>query len=186
MKDKYVDFRSLVSAESECKDFRIRQRFDAGKTTIIIAPHGGRIEEGTSSIVLAIAGADFNYYMFEGLKRRSNFHLHLTSHRFDEPTGLRLVSKCEIVVAIHGCRGEDRVVFVGGLNAELKDEIAVSLRAYRISVRTKHHPFMGKKRRNICNRGINGKGVQLEITRGFRERGDLAALVCAVREVLLR
>jgi phage replication-related protein YjqB (UPF0714/DUF867 family) len=61
------------------------QGFDRlGSDVCIIAPHGGKIEKWTSEIATALAGDDYNLYLFEGLKRAKNRDLHITSSRFDE------------------------------------------------------------------------------------------------------
>jgi phage replication-related protein YjqB (UPF0714/DUF867 family) len=52
----------------------------------IIAPHGGKIEPGTSEIAAAIAGDDYSLYRFQGLRDRPREELHITSAKFDEPT----------------------------------------------------------------------------------------------------
>jgi phage replication-related protein YjqB (UPF0714/DUF867 family) len=52
----------------------------------IIAPHGGGIEPGSSTIARAIAGEDINMYLFEGIKvAKGNAIVHIASHHFDEP-----------------------------------------------------------------------------------------------------
>jgi phage replication-related protein YjqB (UPF0714/DUF867 family) len=38
----------------------------------VIAPHGGGIDQYTSDIARAIAGAEFNLYLFEGISRSGN------------------------------------------------------------------------------------------------------------------
>jgi phage replication-related protein YjqB (UPF0714/DUF867 family) len=73
---------------------------------LTIAPHGGRIEPGTSEIAALIAGESYNLHRFEGRKPPGqNAVLHITSHHFDEPRALNLARKCRIVLGIHGCRG---------------------------------------------------------------------------------
>ena len=51
----------------------------------------------------------------------------------------------------------------------LKEVIAGELESRGISVPRKHRRFKGLNPANICNRGANKKGVQLEITRGLRD-----------------
>jgi len=183
-KDTYSSYRALIRAECEGEDFRIHQSFDPKKRTIIIAPHGGRIETRTSDIARAIAGGDFNLYLFEGLKKKGNRSLHITSHKFDEPRCRVLVSKSERVIAVHGCKGLSHKVYLGGRDEILKQRIASALRANGLSVRTKNHQFMGRNRNNICNRGATGAGVQLEITRALRMQGGVEGFVAAVRKAL--
>jgi phage replication-related protein YjqB (UPF0714/DUF867 family) len=82
--DKYRDFAALSRTEREGVDFDIVCRARSSAVAVI-APHGGKIESGTSEIATAVAGDDFNLYCFQGLKPRHNTSLHITSGRFDEP-----------------------------------------------------------------------------------------------------
>ena len=85
----------------------------------IIAPHGGKIEPRTSDLARRIAGDDYNFYCFEGIKDKDNACLHITSHRFDEPGAIKLVSKSDLVVAVHACTGTAGLVHIGGLDKKL-------------------------------------------------------------------
>ena len=61
-----------------------------GSRVLIIAPHGGRIEVGTSELAALIAADEHNLFSFEGLKPRGhNRELHITSRCF-EPKCRRL------------------------------------------------------------------------------------------------
>jgi len=53
--DKYASFQILASMERENDDFRIRP-VGRRAATVVVAPHGGSIEPGTSEIAEAIAG----------------------------------------------------------------------------------------------------------------------------------
>jgi phage replication-related protein YjqB (UPF0714/DUF867 family) len=153
----------------------------------VIAPHGGGIERGTSKIARAIATDKFNLYLFEGLRSSGNYaSLHLTSHLFDEPECLALISTCSVVVAIHGCRGVEHEVLLGGRHRELTGQLSKALFAVKIANKTDGHPFPGTKPRNICNRGLTGRGVQLEITTALRESPAALELAAAVRNTLGR
>jgi hypothetical protein len=99
-RDRYRSYGELAAAHREGIDFRV-QVVQRGSGVAIIAPHGGRIERGTSEIARAIAGEDFDLYLFEGCLPSRNFEtLHLTSHHFDEPRCLSMISGCHTVVAI--------------------------------------------------------------------------------------
>jgi phage replication-related protein YjqB (UPF0714/DUF867 family) len=108
---------------------------------------------------------------------------------------LALVSRSRYCVAIHGAKGKRAVVFVGGLDAALKDLLRDRLTAAGFVVADPVDPDLeGTSTRNICNRGASGAGAQLEITRGLREaltdRTDpqaperLAAFAAAVRAAI--
>ncbi len=85
--DGYRGYDDLALALREGVDYAVHVRYPANSAVAVIAPHGGRIEGGTSAVARLIAGADHGLYLFEGLRTANdNFdHLHLTSHCFDEP-----------------------------------------------------------------------------------------------------
>ena len=119
--DGYKGFQDLAKAQAEGTDYRVHVRANAGSSIAVISPHGGSIEQYTSDIARAVAGADFNLNLFEGIRRAGNYTaLHLTSHKFDEPRCLELLSGCDHVIAIHGCGGEAQQALVGSLDEPLK------------------------------------------------------------------
>ena len=113
MADTYKSFNELMIHEEANNDYRISMSDVESKITII-APHGGKIEPKTSAIAKQIAKERYNYYCFEGTKRDNNGRLHVTSHNFDEPNAVKLISKSDIVVAIHACTGNSGTVYLGG------------------------------------------------------------------------
>jgi len=168
MTDKYFNFDELSSGEPG-EAFYISMR-DTQSATAIVAPHGGKIEPGTSEIAKAIAGDEFSLYCFEGCKQTGNRDLHITSTNFDEPRAMNLLSSCANVVAIHGCRGDDNKIYLGGLDEKLQDVIGEALQAAGFSTGIHASPnLQGKNLQNICNRGTRGCGVQLEISRNLRD-----------------
>lgn len=167
-RDKYANFAELLKYEREGKDFK---RYIRAKATdiVIIAPHGGGIECGTSEIAKALAGDIFSIYCFEGIKQTGNKYLHITSTRFTDPKGLVLVQPTPTAIAIHGCDGEEAEVYVGGRNEALKQRIIQSLQAGGFSAFEGHGLYPGVHPHNICNLGSDG-GVQVEITTGLRQQ----------------
>jgi phage replication-related protein YjqB (UPF0714/DUF867 family) len=167
-KDKYTNFAGLIESESEGRDFRriIQPRNSA---ITVIAPHGGGIEPGTSEIATALASSEFSLYCFEGLKAKGNYEaLHITGTNFDDPECLELTVKSRIVLAIHGCNDEDKVVYVGGRNENLKVQIIEVLKGAGFRAEEDVSNHSGRDTRNICNRGVHNGGVQLEISEGLR------------------
>jgi phage replication-related protein YjqB (UPF0714/DUF867 family) len=189
MKNRAADYQSyadLAKAQVEGTDYEIYVRTNVASSVAVIAPHGGHIEQPTSEIARAVAGTEFNLYLFEGIRATGNYtDLHLTSHRFDEPRCLELLSNCDHVVAIHGCRGETPQALMGGLDAALKADLARAIAAAGFDVRLDKHQFPAIEPRNICNRGRRGMGVQIEMTLPLRVQGTYAAFVAAIRSVLL-
>jgi phage replication-related protein YjqB (UPF0714/DUF867 family) len=182
-----TSFEELSIHQERGRDYEIAVVRRPQSGIAVIAPHGGGIERGTSEIARAIAADQFNLYLFEGLRSSGNYAaLHLTSHLFDEPECLALIARCPVVVAIHGCRGVEHEVLLGGRHRELKDQLSEALCAAKIANKTVGHPFPGAEPRNICNRGFTGRGVQLEITTALRESPAALELAAAVRETLDR
>ena len=157
------------------------------------------IEPGTSEIAEAIAGKEFSFYAFEGIKDGPNSELHITSTRFDETTAVDLVSACVKAIAIHGENSQEEIAYLGGLDLSTLHEIETSLTERGFTTKTHCSiTLQGRHPSNICNRTINGCGVQLELSRGLRRsffhsltdsgRQDTTQRFCefvaAVRDVL--
>lgn len=182
----YRHFADLAAAQLRGRDYEIEVRHRPASRIAVLAPHGGRIEDGTSEIARAIAADDFNLYLLEGTRPSLNYRaLHLTSHRFDEPGCLALIRDCRFVVAIHGCDGRDQRVLLGGRDVALKERIAAALRAESLFALDDGHPYPAVHPDNICNRGAGGGGVQLEITHPLRRSKEAVRLAVAVRATLL-
>jgi phage replication-related protein YjqB (UPF0714/DUF867 family) len=165
--DTYGDFRELAVREADNVGYRIRT-IDAD-TTLILAPHAGGIEPGTSELAEAIAGSEHSLYLFEGIKARGNGELHITSARFDEPSCLAMLARAEHVVTIHGERRGEAAVIVGGLDTKAISQISAALEAAAFLVKESDTIDLdGRAQTNVCNRGRSRAGVQLEITEGLR------------------
>ncbi len=182
----YGCYADLAMAQAEGADFSVCVRRRPGSSVAILAPHGGAIEAGTSQVARAVAGSEFNLYLFEGIRASGNYTaLHLTSHRFDEPRCLALLSACDHVVTTHGCRGDTPQVLLGGLDTQLKGTICQAIGAAGVETRQVGHRFRAVHPSNICNRGRRGAGVQIELTSALRLEGFNRAIVTAIRSVLL-
>lgn len=196
--DKYRDFFHLRDHELKDVDYCIRNRSVSG--VLILAPHGGGIEPGTSELAEAIADGDHSLYLFEGLKDAGNGELHITSSTFDEPTCLAMMARADRVVTIHGEGRDEAFVFIGGLDKVGIERMSVSLESSGFAVRPPDKAHLkGHSPTNVCNRGRSGAGVQLEITEGLRRtffrallprserqhtNSEFARFVGAVRDVL--
>jgi phage replication-related protein YjqB (UPF0714/DUF867 family) len=181
----YGCYADLAKAQVEGADFNVCVQRRPESAVAILAPHGGAIEAGTSEIARAIAGSEFNLYLFEGIRPSGNYAaLHLTSHCFDEPRCLELLSSCDHVVTIHGCRGTTPQAFLGGLDLGLKKLISDAIAAFGIESHLLGHPYHAVHPHNICNRGRRGAGVQIELTSALRLRKANRGIVSAIRAVL--
>ena len=112
--------------------------------------------------------------------------MHLTSHRFDEPQCLALLADCTVVLTVHGCKGKEDKVALGGLDHDLRRRLTVALSCAGIPVVPEPHRFPATHPQNICNRGRSGMGVQLEISGSLRNSGFTADLAAVVRAELAR
>ena len=180
----FESFSDLENCYQRDVDFRVLTQI-TDSSVAIIAPHGGKIEPGTSEIAKGIAGDDFNFYLFEGLMSAHNYHcLHLTSSKFDDQNCLQLLQACEHVVSIHGCKGEQEIVYLGGLNLDLKEGLYQLLIQTGFQVECDHPKYLGASQRNVCNRGSTGTGVQIELTKALRTSESRVSLIHAIREYL--
>ncbi len=168
--DRYANYDDLKRNEILGEDYVILSR--AGNSRIaVIALHGGGIEPGTVDIADVLAGAEHSFYAFKGIKKKGNAVLHISSTKFDEPEGITIAKKAETVVSIHGFRGKYDKVFVGGRNQNMKKKICYMLeKAGFNSEISEKEGLHGRNPENICNRCLSGGGVQLEISRGLREK----------------
>ncbi|RWI92636.1 poly-gamma-glutamate hydrolase family protein [Mesorhizobium sp.] len=166
MDNEFPNFAALKAAKIENVDYRIVVRRGARTgNAIVLAPHGGKIEPRTSLIAETVAGSDLDLYCFEGLMPHNNRELHITSNNFDEESALDLVRAKSIVVAIHGRQDRDDplTVYLGGKDAALITELVGRLQEAGFNTKKDNHIFPGIGDLNIVNRGLTGKGAQLEI-----------------------
>jgi phage replication-related protein YjqB (UPF0714/DUF867 family) len=166
--DSFRSFEELSAVFHEGYDFAVRA-VPRASTYAIVAPHGGKIEPGTSELALAVAGEEYSLYMFEGLMERS-WALHIPSEAFDERRCLEILGAATTVITIHGMAGNGREVRLGGLDESLLERLAAKLMAADFTARQADDTSIaGRHPNNLCNRGRSGRGCQLEISRGLRE-----------------
>ncbi|MFN7883292.1 MAG: poly-gamma-glutamate hydrolase family protein [bacterium] len=168
--DKYSGFSELAQSEREGVDFQVTIT-DRGSNLVVVAPHGGAIEPGTSEIALAVASDRYSCCLFEGVKTSNNGELHITSTSFDEPRCLKLIATSMTALTLHGEGSMREVVFVGGRDYRTGTRLRQSFKEYGFNVATHSNPaLLGKSAENICNRGKLGMGIQLEISNGLRRK----------------
>ena len=189
MTSPYKNFEELAQKEVQGKDYQIKARL-RDERVLIMAPHGGKIEPTTSVIAEAIAGENYSYYGFEGLKEEGNGVLHIESHLFDEPRALQAVKKADVVITVHGqLDHKEGFIMVGGLHVDLRSEIRRLLEAAGFQTQTPPEGLQGIDPENICNRGRLKGGVQLEVSRKERDllktdRERLERFASAVRKAI--
>jgi phage replication-related protein YjqB (UPF0714/DUF867 family) len=199
--DLYAD-PNLVEGRDYARRHRRHERFDdtlAGTDevpkTVILAPHGGGIERGTSELCLAVAGyhpanlpqippaeVTYDYWMFEGVREDDNRELHVTSTGCDDDVAVSLCAGSLNALALHGFRPEppdfsedDQVVLVGGANTTrrnaLREYLLDGLLAAHFDARNpgKHGELDGNAKCNIVNRTLLAMGAQLELSTPLRD-----------------
>jgi phage replication-related protein YjqB (UPF0714/DUF867 family) len=171
-------------------------RTDETPKTVVLAPHGGGIEPGTSELCLAVAGyhpanlpqvppagVTYDYWMFEGVREDDNRKLHVTSTGCDDDLAVSLCAGSLNALALHGFRPEppdfsedDQVVLVGGATTDttpnpLRDYLLDGLCDARFDARDSagHGELDGNARCNIVNRTLLGRGAQLELSTPLRD-----------------
>ncbi len=110
--------------------------------------------------------------------------MHLTSHLFDEPLAVAMVSNAHTVITIHGCKGIDQQCYIGGLDQLLGDAIFESMRDLGIRAVRSGHPWLATHPTNICNRGRTGKGVQIEFDRKLRDADVSAEIARSIQKAI--
>jgi phage replication-related protein YjqB (UPF0714/DUF867 family) len=162
------------------RDFRVAFGDSKIDRCLLIAPHGGGIEPGSSEIMRAVAEAGgWAWYEFAGFLRQGNTEaLHITSTGFNEPTLAPLLARAPFVVTFHGASPKDQpVVYVGGKWERGRQAIAESINrtsrnhgihATDATATDAATHLRGLEATNLTNRGKLGEGVQLEFSRGAR------------------
>ena len=118
--DVYGTFSELKAAAIEGLDYS-REVYDRGSEITVFAIHGGKLERGTTEVARALAGRDFNLYIFNALGDKAG-RLHITAAKYDEPEALRLAGASVLGVSIHASRDYGSVVCVGGEHLAVEEE----------------------------------------------------------------
>jgi hypothetical protein len=106
--NKYGSYAELARCELQGSDYRITACARPQSPVLIVAPHGGLIEIGTSEIAAAVAGDDYNLFSFEGLKPYgANRDLHITPNVSPWRPAAKSCSACTAVSGIRRSMSED-------------------------------------------------------------------------------
>ena len=175
--ESFEDLKKKVPANNY-----IIEHTHRGSSVSIIAPHGGSIEQGTTELAKMMAASKYNYYSFIGIDRPET-DLHITSHKFNEPTCIELLKKSNVVVAIHGCPGDDEKVLIGGKDLKLKKKALKKFSKNGFKTAIRGHIYPGIHPDNVCNLGK--KGLQLEFTLGLRKNLEVFGVVSKIVQEIL-
>jgi phage replication-related protein YjqB (UPF0714/DUF867 family) len=193
----YAD-SNLSEGVDYARRHRRHERFDDSLSrtgevpkTVIIAPHGGGIERGTSELCLAVAGyhpatlpevppagVTYDYWMFEGVREAGNAALHVPSTGCDDGMAVSLCAGALNALSLHGFEPKPpklppdaQVVLVGGTNEDLGQFLLDGFEPTLIEARAagEFGELNGNDPYNIVNRTLSGTGVQLELSEPLRE-----------------
>ncbi|QYG88335.1 poly-gamma-glutamate hydrolase family protein [Bacillus atrophaeus] len=166
--DTYRNFAELQANEPE-SNYNI---FAIDRTTpvLILAPHGGSIEGGTSELTRELSN-EYSTYLFESLKTPGGFDLHITSTHFDEPTAAQMVASHAHTVSLHGYKDDREHIIVGGTDPIRGQTLVGRLNAAGFSAELvgEGHRFAGANPENIANRCATGESIQIELSTGLRK-----------------
>jgi len=182
----YKNYNDLRASQIEGLDYAVSTCERNNSRILIVAPHGGTIEPGTSEITRCVANNNYSSYIFESRKEYDENYvsLHITSHKFDEPRCIEMLKRHDWVVTVHGCSDLNDVIFLGGLCEELKCLMGLAFTKYGINYENNHQRFLGRHPDNICNRGKQRAGLQLEISVPLRKKRYTRLLSLIIKEAL--
>ena len=167
--NRFKSMKELENVTVENEDWEI-ETDDKDSNVSILAIHGGGIEPATTELAQVIADkGNFNYFSFKGLRSKGNNELHVTSTNYDDPQAIKIVEKSERAIALHGCKGEDSVAYIGGNDQQLIDILSDTLSDVGIKVQEAPNTMAGKQDENIINLTKNNAGVQIELTSSLRK-----------------
>ncbi|MCY7919075.1 gamma-polyglutamate hydrolase PghZ [Bacillus vallismortis] len=161
--DKYSNFKELKENESPLS-YNILTT-DVDRRVLILAPHGGGIEGGTSELARELSKS-YSAYLFEGLRIPGASELHITSRNFDEPQALDLLSKHDLTISIHGYASSKKHTLVGGTDREKAAKITSLLTdaGFSAELLSEDSRLAGTNEQNIANKNSTGMSIQLEIS----------------------
>ncbi|MEB7434496.1 poly-gamma-glutamate hydrolase family protein [Staphylococcus pasteuri] len=168
-KDYYKSMTQLEKSTKEGVDWK-KETSNKGSKVLIVAPHGGNIEQGTSELTKLLAQqGGYDYFSFEGIRNSNNTQLHVTSTHYDDPTLNKMVKGRTANISIHGAKGDDQIVFLGGVKSKLRDAIQLQLRSRGFTVKVPPEYLGGLNNQNFINKNQNSTGIQLELTTALRK-----------------
>ncbi|OLF31276.1 poly-gamma-glutamate hydrolase family protein [Staphylococcus sp. 47.1] len=167
--DYYKSMTELYKDTTEGIDWKKDTR-NVGKSVLIVAPHGGNIEQGTSELTKLVANnGDFDYFSFEAIRPFNNTQLHVTSTNYDDATLHEMIQDRTATISIHGAQGEEQLVYLGGYQSPLRDAIQSQLELKGFVVKIPPEYLGGLSNANFINKVEESTGVQLELTTALRK-----------------
>ncbi|PHK48742.1 poly-gamma-glutamate hydrolase family protein [Staphylococcus edaphicus] len=167
--DYYSSMTELYQDTKEGIDWKKDTR-DVGNPVLIVAPHGGNIEQGTTELTKLVANnGNFDYFSFEAIRPSNNTQLHVTSTHYDDETLHEMIQDRVATISIHGAQGDDPIVYLGGYKSTLRDEIERQLESKGFIVKVPPEYIGGANGNNFINKIEGNTGIQLELTTALRK-----------------
>ncbi len=167
--DLYKNYNHLLSDCKLNEDFIIE--YNNVSSVLILTPHGGGIEPGTTELVKEIASTDMSFYSFTAKRSSNNKVLHITSTNFDEPKCLELLSNSTTTLAIHGSNEIEPLVYIGGQDTQMVNHIIDVFKKHDLYkyISSTCRDIQGLSKNNIVNKNAIKAGVQFEFSYGIRK-----------------
>ncbi|PTF04961.1 hypothetical protein BUY45_01340 [Staphylococcus devriesei] len=178
--DHYNSMSELLNHTQQGVDWT-KESSDNHSRVLIMAPHVGNIERGTTELTKLIAAkGNYDYYAFNGIRKPNSNELHVTSTNYDDPDLINRNYYKDVSVTVHGVRAQkgvlENTVCIGGLDYNLRNLIKTELLGHQFNVQDANGYIAGRSSNNIANFNWRGQGVQLELTSDLRDtmlRGDV-------------
>ena len=166
--DAYDRMTTLLAELPEDGNYVLHAEESHQSCVKLFAPHGGCIEPGTDQLVVALAAAEFDYFLFRGRRKEKCYRtLHVTSARYDEPNCLRMVGEAMLAVSVHGCDSRNEFIEIGGSHVSAARDLRAHLSRAGYAAVFPADGRRGEQADNFVNRARGG-GIQLELSTGFR------------------
>ncbi|MCI2774223.1 poly-gamma-glutamate hydrolase family protein [Staphylococcus petrasii] len=170
-KDTYRSMTDLFAHTIEGKDW-YKERSNKNSRVLILAPHGGNLEKGTTELAKAIANkGGYDYYAVNANRNANNRPLHVISTNYDDKDLINSNYNRDVSVSVHGA-GQTQgynTVLMGGRDTQLLGLISQELKKFKFNVQRATGYLAGTDTNNIVNFNKKGMGVQLEITPDIRK-----------------
>lgn len=167
--DYYKSMTDLYNDTKEGTDWKKDTR-NSGSRVLIVAPHGGNIEQGTSELTKLVADdGNYDYFSFEAIRPSNNTQLHVTSTHYDDETLHEMIEDRTATISIHGAQGDEPIVYLGGPKSPLRDAIQSQLESKGFVVKVPPEYLGGANSNNFINKVDGSTGVQLELTTALRK-----------------
>lgn len=153
--DHYNSMSELLNHTQQGVDWT-KESSDNHSRVLIMAPHGGNIERGTTELTKLIAAkGNYDYYTFNGLKKLNSNELHVTSTNYDDPDLINRNYYKDVSVTVHGVRAQkgilENTVCIGGLDYNLRNFIKTELVGHQFNVQDASGYIAGVTSNNIAN-----------------------------------